>query len=179
MANAGLKHFASTNRKIIISDKCSAAHLQLAKSLYNFVVAEAVEFEVHAAFWRKGGSWITDTEYTALQSGIKANLETYMGVGADKLLDTYNIKLTYVDVEGSTVAPLGAATNALREGKGTDLVIGCGGNVTSTGLVPTVEIIDIPTSMVAANRKVGLVKENCLTRNIVDVYFAAPAPAGE
>ena len=179
LANAGAKHFANTSRKVIISDKCSAAHLQLAKSLYNFVVADAIEFEVHAAFWRKGGDWITADEYTALQAGIKGNLETYMGVEADKLLDTYNIKLTYVDVEGTKVADLGAATNALREGKGTDLVIGCGGNVTSTGLVPTVEIIDIPTSMVAANRKVGLVKENCLTRNIVDVYFAAPAPAGE
>ena len=179
LANAGLKHFASTNRKIIISDKCSAAHLQLAKSLYNFVVADAIEFEVHSAFWRKGGDWVTDVEYTALQAGVKANLETYMGVEADKLLETYNVKLTFVDVEGTKVADLGAATNALREGKGTDLVIGCGANVTSTGLVPTVEIIDIPASMVAAGRKVGLVKENCLTRSIVDVYFAAPAPAGE
>ena len=178
-ANAGAKHFANTSRKVIISDKCTSAHLELAKKLYNFVIADAIEFEVHAAFWRKAGDWITDDEYTALQAGIKGNLETYMGVEADKLLDTYNIKLTYVDVEGTKVADLGAATNALREGKGTDLVIGCGANVTSTGLVPTVEIIDIPTSMVAAGRKVGLVKDNCLTRNIVDVYFAAPAPAGE
>ena len=172
-ANAGAKHFANTSRKVIISDKCSAAHLELAKKLYNFVIADAIEFEVHAAFWRKGGEWVTDAEYTALQAGIKGNLETYMGVEADKLLDTYNIKLTYVDVEGTKVADLGAATNALREGKGTDLVIGCGGNVTSTGLVPTVGIFDIPTTMVAAGRKVGLVKDNCLTRNIVDVYFGA------
>ena len=172
-ANAGAKHFANTSRKVIISDKCSAAHLELAKKLYNFVIADAIEFEVHAAFWRKGGEWVTDAEYTALQAGVKGNLEMYMGVEADKLLDTYNIKLTYADVEGSKVADLGAATNALREGKGTDLVIGCGGNVTSTGLVPTVGIFDIPTTMVAAGRKVGLVKDNCLTRNIVDVYFGA------
>ena len=172
-ANAGAKHFANTSRKVIISDKCTSAHLELAKKLYNFVIADAIEFEVHAAFWRKGGDWITADEYTALQAGIKGNLETYMGVEADKLLDTYNIKLTYVDVEGTKVADLGAATNALREGKGTDLVIGCGGNVTSTGLVPTVGIFDIPTTMVAAGRKVGLVKDNCLTRNIVDVYFGA------
>ena len=172
-ANAGAKHFANTSRKVIISDKCSASHLELAKKLYNFVIADAIEFEVHSAFWRKGGDWVTDVEYAALQAGVKANLETYMGVEADKLLETYNVKLTFVDVEGSKVADLGAATNALREGKGTDLVIGCGGNVTSTGLVPTVGIFDIPTTMVAAGRKVGLVKDNCLTRNIVDVYFGA------
>lgn len=172
-ANAGAKHFANTSRKVIISDKCTSAHLELAKKLYDFVIADAIEFEVHAAFWRKGGDWVTDVEYAALQAGVKANLETYMGVEADKLLETYNVKLTFVDVEGSKVADLGAATNALREGKGTDLVIGCGGNVTSTGLVPTVGIFDIPTTMVAAGRKVGLVKDNCLTRNIVDVYFGA------
>ena len=172
-ANAGAKHFANTSRKVIISDKCTSAHLELAKKLYDFVIADAIEFEVHAAFWRKGGDWVTDVEYAALQAGVKANLETYMGVEADKLLETYNVKLTFVDVEGSKVADLGAATNALREGKGTDLVIGCGSNVTSTGLVPTVGIFDIPTTMVAAGRKVGLVKDNCLTRNIVDVYFGA------
>ena len=172
-ANAGAKHFVNASRKVIISDKCSAAHLELAKKLYNFVIADAIEFEVHAAFWRKGGDWVTDAEKTAIEAGVKANLETYMGVEADKLADTYNVKLTFEDVEGSKVADLGAATNALREGKGTDLVIGCGGNVTSTGLVPTVGIFDIPTTMVAAGRKVGLVKDNCLTRNIVDVYFGA------
>ena len=176
-ANAGNKHFANTSRKVIISDKCQASHLELAKKLYNFVIADAIEFEVHATFWPKSdNSWVTVEERAAVLAGMTAQLNTYLGVtGEDTLLSKYNVKFSDVDVSvsGNKVADLGEATRALREGKGTDLIIGCGGNVDSaTGAGMTiVEKKDIPTSIVAASRKVALVNENLLAREIYDNYF--------
>ena len=176
-ANAGAKHFASTNRKVIISDKVSAGHLELAKKLYNFVIADAIEFEVHATFWPKSdNSWVTVEERAAVLAGMTAQLNTYLGItGEDTLLSKYNVKFTDVDVSvsGNKVADLGSATRALREGKGTDLIIGCGGNVDSaTGAGMTiVEKKDIPTTIVANSRKVALVNENPLAREIYDNYF--------
>ena len=180
-ANAGAKHFASTNRKVIISDKVSAGHLELAKKLYNFVIADAIEFEVHAAFWPKSdNSWVTVAERAAILAGMTTQLNTYLGItGEDTLLSKYNVKFTDVDVNvtGNKVADLGAATRALREGKGTDLIIGCGGNVDetepgkATAGMTIVEKKDIPTTMVAAGRKVALVNENPLAREIYDNYF--------
>ena len=176
-ANAGAKHFASTNRKVIISDKVSAGHLELAKKLYNFVIADAIEFEVHATFWPKSdNSWVTVEERAAVLAGMTTQLNTYLGItGEDTLLSKYNVKFTDVDVNvtGNKVADLGSATRALREGKGTDLIIGCGGNVDSaTGAGMTiVEKKDIPTTIVANNRKVALVNENPLAREIYDNYF--------
>ena len=179
-ANAGAKHFANTSRKIIIKDTVNAEHLTLAKALYNFVIADAVNFEVHVAYWTKDYAWITEAEETALKAGVVANLNTYLGVGeSENLLDKYNVTVTQVDVPGSAVADLGADTKALREGKGTDLIIGCGGNVDSaTGAnVTIVAKQDIPTTMVAAGRKVALVRDNALTRNIYEVLFATPTQA--
>ena len=183
-ANAGAKHFGDGSRKVIIKNTCSADHLTLAKKLYDFVIADAIEFEVHAAFWPKADhSWVTADEVTAITAGLTANLNTFLGVGeGETLLDKYNVKLTTVEISTDTasgkdkVADLGAETRALRNGKGTDIIIGCGNNVDSaSGAGMTiVEKKDIPASMVAAGRKVALVTENALTRNIFDVLFAEP-----
>ena len=181
-ANVGAKHFASTNRKVIISDKVAAGHLELAKSLYNFVVAEAIEFEVHAAFWQKSDkSWVSDEERATILTGMTTQLNTYLGVtGEDTLLSKYNVKFTdvNVDVSGNKVADLGAATRALREGKGTDLIIGCGGNVDetepgkATAGMTIVEKKTITGKFVtASSRYVALVNENPLAREIYDNYF--------
>ena len=183
-ANAGSKHFASSNRKVIISDKCTAGHLELAKKLYNFVIADAIEFEVHAAFWPKSdNSWVTVDERAAILAGMTTQLNTYLGItGEETLLSKYNVKFTDVDVnvDGNKVADLGTATRALREGKGTDLIIGCGNNVDSaSGAGMTiVEKKDIPTTMVAAGRKVALINENPLAREIFDNYFKAAENQG-
>ena len=183
LANAGAKHFADGSRKVLIKDTCSDEHLTLAKKFYDFVVADAIEFEVHATFWPKANnSWVTADEITALTAGMEANLKTYLGVAADKtLVETYNVKLTTVNVTTDTaagkdkVADLGEATRALRDGKGTDLIIGCGGNVDSDAGMTIVEKKDIPTTLVAANRKVALIRDNVLTRNIYDVLFTVLA----
>ena len=115
-------------------------------------------------------------ERAAVLAGMTTQLNTYLGItGEDTLLSKYNVKFTDADVNvtGNKVADLGSATRALREGKGTDLIIGCGGNVDSaTGAGMTiVEKKDIPTTMVAAGRKVALVNENPLAREIYDNYF--------
>lgn len=183
LANAGAKHFVDTSRKTLIMNTCSDEHVQLAKKLYDFVVADAIEFEVHATFWPKANnSWVTADEITALTAGMEANLKTYLGVAADKtLVETYNVKLTTVNVTTDTaagkdkVADLGEATRALREGKGTDLIIGCGNNVDSDAGMTIVEKKDIPTTLVAANRKIALVRDNVLTRNIYNVLFTVLA----
>ena len=182
LANTGTKHFASTNRKVLIKDTVNADHLTLAKKLYDFVVADAIEFEVHAAFWPKADhSWVTADEITAITAGLTTNLNTFLGIGENEtLLDKYNVKITTVEISTNTdagkdkVADLGEATRALREGKGTDLIIGCGNNVDSaSGAGMTiVEKKDIPASIVAAGRKVALVHDNVLVRNIYDVLFA-------
>ena len=182
LANAGAKHFADGSRKVLIKDTCSDEHLTLAKKLYDFVVAEAIEFEVHAAFWPKADhSWVTADEITAITAGLETNLKTFLGVtGDDTLLGKYNVKITTVEISTNTdagkdkVADLGKATRALREGKGTDLIIGCGNNVDSAdgAGMTIVEKKDIPASIVAAGRKVALVHDNVLVRNIYDVLFA-------
>ena len=184
LANAGAKHFASTNRKVIIRNTVATAHVALAQSLYNFVKADAVEFEVHAAFWPKNGDWVKEAEETAMIAGMTAQLNTYLGItGEDTLLSKYNVKFTTVDVAGTAVASLGADTRALREGKGTDLIIGCGGNVDATsGTTAGMTIVekksisnDAHTFVAANSRYVALVHENPLARAIYDNYFVLPA----
>ena len=184
LTNAGAKHFASTNRKVIIRNTVATAHVALAQSLYNFVKADAVEFEVHAAFWPKNGDWVKEAEETAMIAGMTAQLNTYLGItGEDTLLSKYNVKFTTVDVAGTAVASLGADTRALREGKGTDLIIGCGGNVDATsGTTAGMTIVekksisnDAHTFVTANSRYVALVHENPLARAIYDNYFVLPA----
>ena len=187
-ANAGAKHFKSTNRKVAILQAAEAhGHLELAKEFYNFVKADAQEYEFHYTFWPKAdNSWVKADEITAINTGIETTLNTYFNIsGEDTLLSVYNVKLstasiTTVNAENNKkdqVADLGAETRALREGKGTDLIIGCGGNVDSaTGAGMTiVEKKDIPTTIVAAGRKVALVHENLLAREIYDNYFVEAA----
>ncbi len=186
LVNAGGKHFASTNRKVIIRNTVATAHVALAQALYNFVVADAVEYEVHAAFWPKSdNSWVSVAEEEAMVAGMTAQLNTYLGIGAEEtLLNKYNVKFTTIDVNvtGNKVADLGEATRALREGKGTDLIIGCGGNVDATsGTTAGMTIVekksisnDTHTFVAAASRYVALVHENPLARAIYDNYFVFP-----
>jgi uncharacterized repeat protein (TIGR02543 family) len=173
VGNAGAKHFVSTNRKVIISNSCVSDHLTLAQKFYDFVVAEADVFEVHSTYWRKNGDWVTDTEMAAFESAIQANVEAYMGVEAGKLEEVYNIKLSSYDAQKTKVAELGEETRALREGKGTDLIIGCGANVNATeGTTAGMTIVEKKALNVAASsRYVALVHENAITRNIYDNVF--------
>ncbi|MBO4855912.1 MAG: InlB B-repeat-containing protein [Bacilli bacterium] len=172
-ATAGAKHFADNSRRICIESTVHPDHLTLAKTFYDFVVAEAPEFELHVAFWPKGGDWVTETEENQLKDSIQAQVKNYMNVtSTETLLDKYNIVITFVDVAGTKVANLGADTLALRDGKGTDLLIGCGDNVTTTGGITVVEKKVIPTTIVDAGRQVALVREHFLARNVYEVVFA-------
>lgn len=180
LVNAGAKHFASTNRKVLISGTCSADHLTLAKKLYDFVKTDAPAYALHSAVWTKGGDWVTEAEKTALVTKIGETVTTYLAVGADKTAESvYNLTCTFDDVttEGNKVADLGAATKALRDGKGADLVIGCGGNVdTASGLTVAAKQT-IATSLVAANRYVALINDNGLARYVYENAFTVPTAA--
>ena len=171
-ANAGAKHFASTNRKVIISDKCSDAHLDLAKKLYNFVTSDAIEFELTAAFWPKNEDWVTADEETAMIKGMTDHLNTLLGIGeTETLLDKYNVTLSTQDVAGTKVANLAADTLALNEGKGVDLIIGCDKNVDEQVGLTGVSKKAVTTDFMAAGRYVALVHDNYLARSIFADYF--------
>lgn len=180
LANAGAKHFKSTNRKVIISDKVAESHLDLAKALYNFVKADATVFEVHTSFWLgkatsdTEGAFVTTAEIAAIKAGAQAKLETVMGVEAGKLEETYNVVLSYFETTKTKVADMGAETKALRDGKGTDLIVGCGNNVDEAdkGGMTIVEKKTLGAPFVAATgRYVALVNDNVLSRALYDTYF--------
>ena len=178
LSNAGVKHFANTSRKVIIPATVADSHLELATSFYNFVKAEAPVYEFHYTYWHNSNKWVKEAERTAISEAIAAHINTYLGIEASEtLLEKYNVKLTEYVAEGTKVAALGEETRALREGKGTDLIIGCGGNVADTdgAGMTVVEFKDIPTTIVAAGRKVALVNENPLAREIYDNYFVEPS----
>ena len=183
LANVGAKHFRSTNRKVIISDKVNPDHLTLAKAFYDFVVEEAPLYEFHYTYWHKNNEWVTEAERTAISAKILENANTLMGVDASKeetLLDLYNVSVDFYVAEGTRVGPLGEETRALREGKGTDLIIGCGGNVDSStgGQMTIVEKKEIGTDFVAASsRYVALVTHNYFAEYIYNTYFVASTPA--
>ena len=179
-ANAGAKHFADGSRKVIISAGVAESHLDLAKALYNFVVADATVFEVHTSFWLgkatsdTAGSNVTTDEIAAIKAGAQTQLETVMGVEAGKLEETYNVVLSYYETTKTKVADMGAETRALRDGKGTDLIVGCGGNVDEEGKgdMTIVEKKTLGAPFVAATgRYVALVNDNVLTRALYDTYF--------
>ena len=178
LVNAGAKHFADSSRKVLILSTVNSAHLELAKKFYNFVQAEAVEYNMHTTFWGKEGAWVTADEVSAIKTAITNSINSLAAIGeAETLLDKYNVKLDFYEATNTKVAELGAETNALQNGKGTDLIIGCGANVTSTGGVEVIEKKTIDTSIVAANRYVALVKENPIARYIYENYFVAQTPA--
>ena len=172
LANAGAKHFANTSRKVLIKDTVNPEHLELAKALYNFVVAEATEFEMHTTFWTKNNEWVTAEEVTKIKEDINNSIIAFLDVAeGSTLLEVYNVTITYYEATNIKVAELGAETLALRDGKGTDFIIGCGDNVTTKGLVEVVEKKIVDASQIAGNRHVAIVRENCLTREIYDNYF--------
>ena len=170
--NAGAKHFADAPRKVIIRDTVAASHVDLAKDLYNFVKDDAIAFEVTAAFWPKNGDWVTEDEEATMVKGMTDHLNTLLGIGeTETLLDKYNVTLSTQDVAGTKVANLSADTLALNEGKGVDLIIGCGGNVDEQEGLIGVENKKVTTDFMAAGRYVALVHDNYLARSIFDNYF--------
>lgn len=170
LANAGAKHFADGSRKVLIH--ANTQHLELAKKLYDFVVADAPEYELHITFWLNENKWITVDELAALKSGLETFINTRFALadGAN-LYDLYNFKVTTYDATNTKVAELGEETRAQRDGKGTDLIVGCGANVTTTGGFEDAFVKDINTTMVAAGRKVALINSNPLTMAIYFNFF--------
>lgn len=176
-ANAGAGHFADTSRKVIISASVSNEHLDLAKSLYNFVKTDAPAFDVYSAVWTKGGDWVTTEELNGLKTRVASDIATYMGVASEAELGTkYNVTISYEEVttSGNKVADLGAATRALRDGKGADLIIGCGNNVDTNAGMTIVAKQNIDASLVAAGRMVALINDNALTRAAYEKSFTVP-----
>ena len=171
LANAGAKHFANTSRKVIIKDTVAASHVDLAVALYNFVKNDAAAFIVTSAFWHKNNEWVTEAERTAIQTGVENNLKSYLHLGdSDTLADKFNVSVKFDTCSSTKVADLVTETRALNEGKGVDLIIGAGGNA-KDNMAEIIEMKDIPTTIVAGGRKVAIVHDHALARNIYDTYF--------
>ena len=88
------------------------------------------------------------------------------------------MKITTYVATGTKVADLGTETRALRDGKGTDLVIGCGGNIDATeGTTAGMTIVEkkaLGAPFVAASaRYVALVHDIPLARDVYENYFVA------
>ena len=177
LANAGAKHFADASRKVVIPATVASGHYDLAKTLYNLVTADATEYEFHYSFWSNGNKWTTEAERATMSAAIEANVKTYLGIGdGETLADKYNVKVTSYLATGTKVADLGTETKALREGKGTDLVIGCGNNIdategTSAGMTTVAKKAIGAPFVAATGRYVALIHENPLAREIYDNYF--------
>jgi|GEM_PF-6975297 len=174
LANAGAKHFASTNRKVAVL--ANTDNYELSKKLYDFVVAPAVEFELHFTFWTKGGDWVTTDEEAAIKGKIEALINKELAIGeGETLAEKYNVVITFVDTTKSTVADLGEETRALRDGKGTDLIIGCGNNVNATsGTTAGMTIVEkhnADTNILSKNRYVALITDNYFTRLVYNTFF--------
>lgn len=172
IADTGAKHFANT-RKVIIRDTVASTHKTLAKALYDFLIDEAPSYELHTTFWHKNNEWVTEAERTAITAGIVDNVETYLSVGEEETLaDKYNVSTTFYTATNTKVADLCTETKALRDGKGTDLIVGCGGNVDNDGNMVIVEKKALGTPFVAASsRYVALVNDNPLAVNAYNTYF--------
>lgn len=174
LANAGSYHFANSSRKIIVPSSVTLSHLDLAKSLYDFVVADAPLYSFHTTFWVNAGKWVSETEVTNIKSGIETRVNTYLGINdGETLLSKYNVKIEFEQPTETKVADLGAVTNAYRDGKGTDLIVGCGENVYTSGKVNIIEkkLINNSSLVAKEDRQVALVLDNCLARDIYENYF--------
>ena len=181
LANAGGLHFASTNRKVIIKNTVNPGHVELAKALYNFVKDDAPVYKLLTAVWTKDGDWVTDDEAHNFETEFVTHLNTYLNItGEDTLKNLYNVEIEFEEVttSGNKVADLAAATQALNDGKGADLIVGCGGNIDQqTGYEDVLKkgISDTAhTFVTATNRYVALVHDNCLADEIFNNYFVFP-----
>lgn len=173
--SAGAKHFKNTSRKVAVLPTCDNANKALAEKLSAFVTADAISYDVHAALWaRHDNGWMTADEVTSVTAAIKGEVATHLAVADEaELLSTYNVTVTVENVvtaDNSTkVAAFVTATNALRGGKGTDLIVACGTNIADNTTVVAWKKVD--TTVLSKGRCVALVNDNGLTRDVYTTVF--------
>lgn len=172
LANTGALHFANTSRKVMIAETVDPEHLELAKALYNFVVADAIPFVMHSTFWTKDFAWITEEEIATHKAGIEAHLETLFGLEGDETLaSVYNFTLEWYIATNTKVADLCVETKALNDGKGTDLIIACGKNVDSEGNMIAYAKKQVSLDQIAADRYVALTAQKLMAYEVYQNYF--------
>ena len=171
-ASCAAGHFADSSRKIIVLNSCATAHADLAKKFYTFMTTEAPELKLSFAFWTKNFEWVTEAEIATITEEITAYINTLFGV--EDAYTTYNISISFYTCTNTKVGDLSAETKALNDGSGVGMVIGTGGNATDADKMGDVivEQKDIPTSIVANNRKVAICDDNFIYQSIYNNYFA-------
>ena len=171
-ASCAAGHFADGSRKIVVLNSCASTHVDLAKAFYTFMTTEAPELSLSIAFWTKTYTWVTEAEVNAIQDGIRAHINTLFGV--EDAFTTYKITINFFVCENTKVAALSEETKALNDGKGVGMIVGTGGNAADEGNMGSaiIEQKDIPTSIVANNRKVAICDNNSIYQDIYNNYFA-------
>ena len=181
ITNCNPSHFNSNNRKIIVSNACATEHADLAKQFYAFATAEAPELAITVAYWAKLSTatpWVKQEEIDAINAGIKAHINALLNVtveeGADDAFAIYNLSYSYNICENTGVVDLSAETKALNDGKGVGLIVGTGNNAKEEDKMGSaiIEQKDIPTTIVANNRKVAICNDNFIYEDLYNNYFA-------
>ncbi len=113
--------------------------------------------------WTKGGDWVTADELNKVKAGFEAYL-TAQGI------DVSTLTITYVEETETKVGKLGEVVNGAGD---YDFIIGCGKNVTSTGLVETEEKQQMAASVFAEGaRYVARLTDNTLAVHLYN-YFTS------
>lgn len=171
LAQCGAYHFANTSRYVgIIAE---SEHADLAKKLYDFLIADAPAKVLTFAFWRVG-TWVSDARAELIPAEAKAHLNTYFGV--DDVQATYGIQLSFYTIDPSItkVAALSTATKELRDGAGVEMIIGCGGNVDDEGNMGDAVLLVFDakeTVLGVASRKVAICTFDSLITELAHNYF--------
>ena len=136
------------------------------------MTTEAPELSLSIAYWTKTYTWVTEAEVSAIQEGIRAHINTLFA--AEDAFTTYKITITFFVCENTKVGALSEETKALNDGKGVGMIVGTGGNATDEANMGSaiIEQKDIPTSIVANNRKVAICDNNSIYQDIYNNYFA-------
>jgi hypothetical protein len=136
------------------------------------MTTEAAELKLSFAFWTKDFSWVTEAEVAKIKEDITAYVNTLFGV--EDAYTTYNISISFYECTNTTVGPLSEETKALNDGNGVGMIVGTGGNATQDANMGSaiIEQKNIPTSIVANNRKVAICDDNAIYQSIYNNYFA-------
>ena len=171
-ASCAAGHFADSSRKIIVLSACATAHADLAKQFYTFMTTEAPELKLTFAFWTNNFKWLTEAEIAKITEEITAYVNTLFAV--EDAYTTYNFSISFYTCTNTAVADLSAETKALNDGNGVGMIIGTGGNATDADKMGSdiIEQKNIPTSIVANNRKVAICDGNFIYQSIYNNYFA-------
>lgn len=171
-ATCGAKHFADSSRKIIVLSTATTTHVELAKSFYDFMVAEASELQLQVAFWT---NWVTTAEVETITASMNQKLNTLLAT--EDASTIYGVSIVCHNITKTTLAEISAETKALNGGSGVGMIIGSEDAAASLENMGSsiLKQIECPKELVAAERKVALCEENFIYDALCTCFVAEVA----